>query len=118
MKFFARITTLTAILTTLGGLTFGQVTSTRSNDQTVTPEVAKTQYAVNRVLQDSGTAFKEGMLAFSDENQSRQVAGQKFNKAVETFLESTLNVQSQPKLKACYDQLIDTVYFIEFPTDA
>ena len=113
MKFFARITTLTAILTTLGGLTFGQVTSTRSNDQTVTPEVAKTQDAVNRVLQDSGTAFKEGLLAFSDDN--RQVAGQKFNKAVETFLESTLNVQSQPKLKGCYDQLIDTVYNIEFP---
>ena len=116
MRSLARILILGAVLTTLAGLTFGQVTSTRSNDETVTPEVAKTQDAVNRVLQQSGASFKDGLTAFSQDD--RQVAGEKFNKAVEAFLESTLNVQSQPKLKACYDQLIDTVYFIEFPTDA
>jgi membrane-bound lytic murein transglycosylase D len=116
MKLIPRILILTALATTFAGLTFGQVTSTRSNDQTLTPEVAKTQDGVNRVLTQSGASFKEGMLAVADDN--RQVAGEKFNKAVEAFLESTLNVQSQPKLKACYDQLIETVYFIEFPTDA
>jgi membrane-bound lytic murein transglycosylase D len=116
MKVLSPIATLAAVLTILTGLTFGQVTSTRSNDDTVTPEVAKTQDAVNRVLQQSGASFKDGLTAFSQDN--RQVAGEKFNKAVEAFLESTLNVQSQPKLKACYDQLIDTVYFIEFPTDS
>ncbi|MFL6374804.1 MAG: transglycosylase SLT domain-containing protein [Pyrinomonadaceae bacterium] len=116
MKFLSPLATLTALILILAGLSFGQVTSTRSNDETVTPEVAKTQDAVNRVLQQSGAAFKDGLVAFSQEN--RQDAGAKFNKSVEAFLESTLNVQSQPKLKACYDQLIDTVYFIEFPTDA
>ena len=116
MRSLSRILTFATILTTLAGFAFGQVTSTRSNDQTVTPEVTQTQDAVNRVLQQSGAAFKDGLTAFSQDN--RQIAGQKFNKAVEAFLESTLNVQSQPKLKACYDQLIDTVYFIEFPTDA
>ncbi|MBV9241815.1 MAG: transglycosylase SLT domain-containing protein [Acidobacteria bacterium] len=113
---FTRILTLTTVLTTLAGLAFGQVTSTRSSDDTMTPEVAKTQDAVNRVLQQSGASFKDGLTALSQDN--RQNAGEKFNKAVEAFLESTLNVQSQPKLKACYDQLIDTVYFIEFPTDS
>jgi membrane-bound lytic murein transglycosylase D len=116
MRSLSRSLIFAAVFGTLAGLTFGQVTSTRSNDETVTPEVAKTQDAVNRVLQESGASFKDGLTAFSQDN--RQLAGAKFNKAVEAFLESTLNVQSQPKLKACYDQLIDTVYFIEFPTDA
>jgi len=90
MRPLSRLLILAAVLTILAGLSFGQVTSTRSNDETVTPEVAKTQDAVNRVLQESGASFKDGLTAFSQDN--RQLAGQKFNRAGEAFLESTLNV--------------------------
>ena len=92
-----------------------QVTSSISSNGTLTPEVARAQESVNRVLVESGTAFKEGLDAYVASN--RQVAGERFNKSVEVFLYSTLNIQSQPKLQACYNQLIETIYRIEFPSE-
>ncbi len=93
-----------------------QVTSSSSSSGTLTPEVAQAQEAVNRVLSESGSSFKEGLLAYVDDN--RQMAGEKFNKSVEVFLYSTLNIQGQQKLQACYNQLIETVYRIEFPSES
>lgn len=93
----------------------GQITSSTSSNQTRTPEVAKVQDAVNVVLSDSGRLFKEGLLAFKDNRRSD--AGEKFNKSVEVFLYSTLNIQKDQKLQGCYNQLIETIYRIEFPTD-
>src|SRR5687768_16988075 len=92
-----------------------QVTSATSSNGTLTPEVAQAQDAVNRVLLESGASFKEGLAAYVDNN--RQVAGEKFNKSVEVFLYSTLNVQGQQKLQSCYNQLIETIYRIEFPSE-
>ena len=80
-----------------------------------TPEVIKAQDAVNKVLFDAGVSFKEGLLAYTDSNRS--VAGEKFNKSVEVFLYSTLNIQKDAKLQGCYNQLIETIYRIEFPSD-
>ncbi len=93
-----------------------QVTSSSSSSGTMTREVVQAQDAVNRVLAESGISFKEGLLAYVDDN--RQMAGEKFNKSVEVFLYSTLNIQGQQKLQACYNQLIETVYRIEFPSES
>lgn len=92
-----------------------QVTSSRSSNDTSTPEVFKAQDAVNNVLAESGRAFNEGLLAYEDNKLSE--AGAKFNKSVEVFLYSTLNVQREQKLQNCYNQLIETIYRIEFPAD-
>lgn len=46
----------------------------------------------------------------------RSDSGESFDKSVEVFLYSTLNIQKDPKLQSCYNQLIDTVYKIEFPS--
>ena len=67
------------------------------------------------MLIDAGASFKEGLLAYSANNRS--AAGEKFNKSVEVFLYSTLNIQKDAKLQGCYNQLIETVYRIEFPSD-
>ncbi len=88
---------------------------TQSSNGTTTPEVARAQEAINKVLSDSGTSFKEGLLAYVDNN--RQSAGERFNKSVEVFLYSTLNIQREQKLQNCYNQLIETIYRIEFPSD-
>ena len=93
-----------------------QVTSSQSSNGTSTPEVARAQEAVNKVLLDSGTSFKEALVSFTDGN--RQSAGEKFNKSVEVFLYSTLNIQREQRLQNCYSQLIETIYRIEFPSDA
>ncbi|MCZ2391755.1 MAG: transglycosylase SLT domain-containing protein [Acidobacteria bacterium] len=93
-----------------------QITGTRSSNNTRPPEVARAQADVNYVLLESGKAFKEGLTAYS---QGRyQDAGARFDKSVETFLYSTLNIQGEPRLKNCYDQLIETVYRIEYPSDS
>src|SRR5687768_1299716 len=92
-----------------------QVTSTRSSNETRPQDVVRAQEAVNEVLLKSGTSFKEGLLAYEDGR--RPDAARKFDKSVEEFLISTLNIQRETKLQNCYNQLIETIYRIEFPSD-
>ncbi|MEP7212554.1 MAG: transglycosylase SLT domain-containing protein [Acidobacteriota bacterium] len=92
-------------------LVFGQ--STTTNDM---PAVARLDGVVNKVLDDSGKYFKEGLLAF--QANKRAESGQNFDRSVEMFLYSTLNIQKDQRLQTCYSQLIDTIYRIEFPSDA
>ncbi|MEO6050682.1 MAG: hypothetical protein ABIP78_05040, partial [Pyrinomonadaceae bacterium] len=103
------------IFLVFSSMSSAQVTSSRSSNETRTQDVVKAQEAVNEVLHKAGMSFKEGLLAYVDEN--RTVAGEKFNKSVEVFLYSTLNIQREQKLQGCYNQLIETIYKIEFPSD-
>lgn len=79
-----------------------------------TPEVEKAQAQVNKILEDSGRSFKAGLQALKENRKSE--AGDNFDKAVEQYLLSTLNVQKEPKMRECYNGIIQTVYLIEFPT--
>ena len=90
-----------------------QVTSTRSSNETRTQDVVRAQEAVGEVLLKAGMSFNEGLNAYVDNNRTE--AGAKFNKSVEVFLYSTLNIQREPRLQNCYNQLIETIYRIEFP---
>lgn len=89
------------------------MTSAKSSNESSTQDVVRAQEAVNEVLLKAEISFKEGLLAFRD--NKRSLAGAKFNHAVEVFLYSTLNLQREPKLQNCYNQLVETVYRIEFP---
>ncbi|MGC2239089.1 MAG: LysM domain-containing protein [Pyrinomonadaceae bacterium] len=77
-------------------------------------EVKNAEAQVNQLTNDAGRYFKEGLTAMKD--NLRTEAGKKFNKSVEAFLYSTLNVQNNQKLSSCYNQLVETVYRIEFPS--
>lgn len=105
----------TIALFVLASLSAAQITSSRSSNETLTRDAMLAQEAVNEVLLKSGISFKEGLLAYEDRKLS-DAAG-KFNKAVEVFLFSTLNIQREPRLQNCYNQLVETIYRIEFPTD-
>jgi membrane-bound lytic murein transglycosylase D len=104
------------IFLALASLTSAQITSMRASNDTSTQAVAQAQDAVNKVLLDSGSLFKEGLVAY--EGKKLSDAGEKFNKSVEVFLYSTLNIQRDAKLQGCYNQLIETIYRIEFPSAA
>ncbi|MEO6333490.1 MAG: transglycosylase SLT domain-containing protein [Pyrinomonadaceae bacterium] len=93
------------IILALVSFTFGQ-----------TPEVEKAQGQVNKVLEDSGRHFRDGLTALKANQRSE--SGAKFDKSVEVFLYSTLNIQKDQKLQSCYSQLIETIYLMEFPADA
>ena len=87
--------------------------SIAASSQTV--EVLNAQAQINRVLEESGKHFKSGLEALKA--NKRQESGDKFDKSVETFLLSTLNIQRDPKLQACYSQLVETIYRMEYPVD-
>jgi LysM repeat protein len=112
-----KVFSFTALIITLfSSISFAQVTSSTSSNDTRPADVIRAEDAVNKVLLDSGILFREGLLAYEDDHLSE--AGEKFNKAVEVFLYSTLNIQREAKLQGCYNQLIETVYRIEFPADS
>src|SRR5215218_5967400 len=81
-----------------------------------TPEVEKAQAQVNKVLEDSGRHFRDGLTALKANQRSD--SGAKFDKSVEVFLYSTLNIQKDQKLQSCYSQLIETIYLMEFPSES
>jgi membrane-bound lytic murein transglycosylase D len=83
-----------------------------------TLEIAQAEARINKVTGDAGIAFKQGLFYLKDNR--RQQAGEDFNKSVEVFLMSGINLTSKDNSKArdCYNQLIETIYRIEFPSDA
>lgn len=96
-----------------------QVTSTTSGGRNDTKPVQAEQ-AEARILQvttDSGRYFKQGLLNLQDNR--RPQARDDFDKSVEVFLMSGINLASNNNAKArdCYNQLIETVYRMEFPND-
>ena len=64
-----------------------------------TPEVERAQAQVNKVLEDSGRHFRDGLNAFKANQRSE--SGARFDKSVEVFLYSTLNIQKDQKLQSC-----------------
>lgn len=106
----------TALLTLLSvSAVFGQITSTTSSDVTKPLEVDQAERAVGEITAKSGILFKQGLLNMQDNRRSQ--AGEDFNKSVEVFLMSGVNVSRNGKLQGCYNQLIETVYRIEFPSN-
>jgi membrane-bound lytic murein transglycosylase D len=69
----------------------------------------------NQISSDAGRYFKEAMLHFRDNEPNK--AREKFDKSVEVFLMSGVNVRASKNLNDCYNQLIETVYRIEFPSN-
>ena len=108
-KFF----NLFAILTSIS---VSAVSAQTPNDNNRPQEVDQAERAVNEITGKSGILFKQGLLNMQDNR--RPQAGDDFNKSVEVFLMSGINVSRNAKLQNCYNQLIETVYRIEFPSNA
>lgn len=103
------------IFLSLNSIAVGQITSSTSNGDNMTAAIASAQAQVNKILDDSGRNFRDGLMAFKANKRSD--SGEKFDKSVEVFLYSAINIQKDQKLQTCYSQLIETIYRIEFPSD-
>lgn len=115
-----KVFSFTAILTfVLNSFVSAQVTSTtsdgRNNTKPVQAEQAEAR--IQQVTSDSGRYFKQGLLNLQDNR--RPQARDDFDKSVEVFLMSGINLNSNNNAKSrdCYNQLIETVYRMEFPND-
>ncbi len=102
------------LLSSFSSIVSAQVTSTTASSDNITPAVQQVRDSIRKVLDDSGRSFKEGMVALKASKRSE--SGQAFDKSVETFLFSTLDIQRDASLQGCYGQLIETIYRLEFPT--
>jgi len=106
-----KVFSLTVIITICSAFAaFGQVPS---GARDIKPDTSG-EVKINQVLKDAGVAFNEALLNLQDNRRSQ--AREKFDKSVEVFLMSNVNVRSNKKLGDCYDKLVDTIYRIEFPS--
>lgn len=88
--------------------------SVASGLRSVPNEAAKAEGRIQDVLSRSEISFKQGLLNLKDSKRSQARAD--FDKSVEAFLLSGINVRSNAKLQKCYSELIETVYRIEIPS--
>lgn len=109
---------LASVLLISGGSSvFAQITeSTSSGRNSNKPAQAeKAEARIRQVTKDSGIRFNQGLLYLKDNRRTQ--AREEFDKSVEVFLISGINIQSSRNLRECYSQLIETVYRMEFPSN-
>ena len=94
-----------------------QITSTVSSGRTdsTTEQARQAEARVRQITDDAGRYFKQGLFHLQDNR--RPEAREDFDKSVEVFLMSGVDVQRNQNLRECYSQLIETVYRMEFPSN-
>ena len=113
-----RFFNITAIIIfAFSSLIQAQITSsTSSGRNSGKPDLAQQAEAqVLKITDDAGRYFKQGLFHLQDNRRSE--AREDFDKSVEVFLISGVDVQRNQTLRECYSQLIETVYRMEFPNN-
>jgi len=113
-----KVFNFTAILVfVLNSFVAAQVTSVTSDgrNNTKPAQAEQAEQRIQQITSDSGRYFKQGLLNLQDNR--RPQAREDFDKSVEVFLMSGINLASNnnAKTRDCYNQLIETVYRMEFP---
>jgi len=76
-------------------------------------EIESNDPRVNKIIEDAEKHFRLGELNLKD--QKRQAAREEFDKAVDTVLESGMDVRANPRLNRYYVELVERVYRYEVP---
>ncbi len=76
-------------------------------------EIESNDPRVNKIIEDAEKHFKLGKMNLDD--RKRQAAREEFDKAVDTVLESGMDVRSNPRLNRFYLELVERVYREEVP---
>jgi membrane-bound lytic murein transglycosylase D len=79
-------------------------------------EIERADKQVNIIIENAEQHFKLGEMNLRD--QKRQAAREEFDKAVDTVLESGMNVRSNPRLNNYYLTLIEKIYQYEVPSQS
>jgi membrane-bound lytic murein transglycosylase D len=82
-----------------------------------TEDNRRAEEQLRMLFERAGGEFKAGLAALEDNR--RPNAREKFDRSIEVFLMSGINLNSNNNAKArdCYNQLIETIYRIEFPNE-
>lgn len=76
-------------------------------------EIEREDPRVSKIIESAENHFKLGELNLKD--QKRQAAREEFDKAVDSVLESGMDVRSNPRLNRYYVELVERVYRYEVP---
>ena len=90
--------------------------STQSYLRNTPSEIERDDPRVQAVINNAEDHFKKGELNLQD--NKRQAAREEFDKAVDTVLESGMDVRSNPRLNRYYLELVERVYRKEVPQGA
>src|SRR5438067_2086310 len=84
-----------------------------SSERAIPTEVERYDAAVAKLIEQAEARFKEGELHLKA--GERDQARDKFDKAVDTILESGINVKASPRLETYYLELVERIYRLEVP---
>lgn len=87
--------------------------SQQSYLRNVGSEIEREDPRVQKIVEEAEKHFRLGELNLKD--QKRQAAREEFDKAVDTVLESGMDVRSNPRLQRFYVELVERVYRYEVP---
>src|SRR5438067_13319783 len=77
-------------------------------------DIERNAGVVTQLIERAEAHFKQGELNLKDRNP--EAARAEFDKAVDTLLESGMDVRANPRLQTYYLQLVERVYRLEVPT--
>jgi membrane-bound lytic murein transglycosylase D len=84
-----------------------------SSARSIPTEVEKMDGRVTQLITQSEARFKEGELHLK--SGEREQAREKFDKAVDTILESGMDVRASQRLQTFYLELVERIYRLEVP---
>jgi membrane-bound lytic murein transglycosylase D len=112
-RLIARAALFAALAVPSTNLYAQQKFSLGSSERTTSTEVEKAEPRVMQLIAKAETHFKQGQLNLNDNKRSE--ARDEFDKAVDTILESGLDVRGNPRLQTYYLELVERIYRIEVP---
>ena len=115
---FPRLVTSAALLAMLvaPSATLQAQVNTQSYLRNTPSDVEREDPRVQQIIVDAEDHFKKGDLNLND--RKRQAAREEFDKAVDTVLESGMDVRSNPRLQRYYLELVERVYRKEVPSQS
>lgn len=106
-----RITLLAALIVPATSI-FGQIPA-GSSARTIPSEVEKSDPRVSQIIAKAEDHFRKGRLNLED--NKREHARDEFDRAVDTILESGLDVRASQRLQTFYLELVERIYREEVP---
>src|SRR6266566_1116107 len=112
---FPRFTVCLAVLATVFGAATGASAQipTGSSARSIPTEVEKSNAQVSQLIARAEDHFRKGKLNLDD--SKRDAARDEFDKAVDTLLESGLDVRANQRLQTFYLELVERIYREEVP---
>src|SRR5918912_1862639 len=91
-----------------------QMLSASSLNSSTPNDVERSAGAVAQLIERAEAHYRQGELNLKDRNP--EAARAEFDRAVDTLLESGLDVRAHPRLQTYYLQLVERVYRLEVPS--